>query len=1221
MTGQVIAKGWRSGAVFLLLSLAATSCTDEPEPGPDGSDISAEVTLDGSDATVDADAGETSDSDVSETTDGDAEVSDGDVVDPDITDADVVDGDTTEVSDGDITEISDGDVSEVGDGDAGDTDGDVPVPVSCAVAADCVASLEPVGLSEACVIATCNEATSLCEFDYDANNSVACGGGDPCIQAAACSSGFCDVSQPTCDDGDPCTQDLCDAAGTCSVAPLDEGEGCDDSNECTIDDVCDDVGTCGGAPTETCQCQQDSDCDGLPINACTGAWLCSDAYACVPDPAGAIICDDSLDTVCAKNTCNPDTAECAMANLSDGTTCATGDVCIPDAVCTAGACSGPSLPCNDNNPCTIDVCDGTVGGCVYTSDDDGTACDDDNICTVGEVCTAGDCTASTTLDCDDSNECTTDQCEPGQGGCVHGVLTGSPCEDGDPCTVVDLCEAGACAAGGPANCDDGNPCTDDSCDGTTGACLNTPNTAPCSDGDACTTGDVCSGGLCIATPADCDDENPCTVDVCQQQDGAAVCLNQPTSNTPCDDGNSCTSDDFCYEGNCIAGLLDPMCLVCTSQAQCDAYDSANMCQDYVCNMTTNTCEVDQASVVSCTLSETACTENQCDPADGQCKMLPKPEATACDDGEACTENDGCNSFGGCSGSPKACSDGNDCTSDECDGAGVCQHNPLSGSTTYHDEDFNAGIPAGWSTTTDNASITWNATSDEDFEGGGMAMRVTGPDLTYDHGAAEARLDLPPTLLQGNTVRVLFWIKADFAEDTGEFNKCFANKDYASVRVYTSPTSWTSVYCLSNSTNGEWVEVAANLFATSTDVTVSVVFHSNGMLNDAAGVAIDNVRVVSSFECSTGSECTPGLCSAGTCTPLPEDCDDGDACTTDTCDGPSGTCVFTPVANCECSVPADCGFSFNPCITLSCNEGLCQEDEVIGTCDDENLCTLNDACDAGTCTGDLKNCDDGEDCTMDECDPFQGPDGCTHTPATLPCDDGDLCTSNDTCSLAGACSGTPIDCNVAGCLVGSCNGGTGSCEFSDVKHEGSIVWQRDFESDVPNTLPPGWETTLGNFIWEVGFAGAQSAPFSLEIDGPTPAANAGVTTVTLPMLTVPPDGGYLSFYLSLTRTPAYGTSITLTDDVLAILVNGQLFSLINQDVAAWQEQVVELDASLGGQDIEITMEWRNGVASTGYVAVDTMSLRAHAPCDDGDVCTEEDACMAGSCVGSAIPGCP
>lgn len=108
--------------------------------------------------------------------------------------------------------------------------------------------------------------------------------------------------------------------------------------------------------------------------------------------------------------------------------------------------------------------------------------------------------------CDDGNECTTDGCgttpcsEPGSSCTGSFVPNGVPCDDGDACTTPDLCIGGGCQST-PVTCDDGNPCTDDACDSSTGNCTYTPNTAPCDDHDACTSGDTCGGGTCNGGPA------------------------------------------------------------------------------------------------------------------------------------------------------------------------------------------------------------------------------------------------------------------------------------------------------------------------------------------------------------------------------------------------------------------------------------------------------------------------------------------------------------------------------------------------------------------------------------------------------------------------------------------------------------------------------------------------------------------------------------------------
>jgi hypothetical protein len=73
-------------------------------------------------------------------------------------------------------------------------------------------------------------------------------------------------------------------------------------------------------------------------------------------------------------------------------------------------------------------------------------------------------------------------------------ITDAECADTNPCTD-DHCTGGQCTHG-PSGCDDQNPCTDDVCDPNVG-CLHATNNLPCSDGNACTSADVCGGGVCV----------------------------------------------------------------------------------------------------------------------------------------------------------------------------------------------------------------------------------------------------------------------------------------------------------------------------------------------------------------------------------------------------------------------------------------------------------------------------------------------------------------------------------------------------------------------------------------------------------------------------------------------------------------------------------------------------------------------------------------------------
>jgi len=74
---------------------------------------------------------------------------------------------------------------------------------------------------------------------------------------------------------------------------------------------------------------------------------------------------------------------------------------------------------------------------------------------------------------------------------------------------------------------------------------------PCDDGDLCTTQDYCSEDTCTGTPVTCDDGNPCTADSCDPTSG---CVREPAADgTHCTDGDPCTEGDTCQAGACVSG--------------------------------------------------------------------------------------------------------------------------------------------------------------------------------------------------------------------------------------------------------------------------------------------------------------------------------------------------------------------------------------------------------------------------------------------------------------------------------------------------------------------------------------------------------------------------------------------------------------------------------------------------------------------------------------------
>ncbi len=423
-------------------------------------------------------------------------------------------------------------------------------------------------------------------------------------------------------------------------------------------------GTCSGK--RVCTAEGLSPCDAATPEAevCNGIDEDFDGDVDEPDAVGGDLinlCDDGND--CSEDICTGEDG-CTNEPL-DGTECADGDPCTVADHCLAGACEGTPAICDDNDPCTDDSC-GIDGGCIF--DDNAADCDDGNPCTVADECASGECLGvavncdceqdidcailedgdkcNGTLFCDTGSlpyqcavipdsviecpapegidaPCLAANCEATSGECSFVPANdGFACDDANACTVGDLCEAGVCMAGVTANCNDGNLCTDESCDPIEG-CQHVNNEAFCEDGSVCTISDVCLDGECTAgTPKECDDGNVCTDDYCNPVLGCNYAANEAL----CDDGNACTVDDHCVDTVCVgSGSLD--------------CDDANLCTDDACL------------------------------ADAGCQHLPN--ALDCDDGSECTVGDACQAgicvSGG--GSPD-CDDNVLCTTD-CLLAGIC----------------------------------------------------------------------------------------------------------------------------------------------------------------------------------------------------------------------------------------------------------------------------------------------------------------------------------------------------------------------------------------------------------------------------------------------------------------------------------------------------------------------------------------------------------------------
>jgi len=278
---------------------------------------------------------------------------------------------------------------------------------------------------------------------------------------------------------------------------------CDNNNSSQKTNPCKDVTCDGHGACVVADGNASCDCDDgyyennyvncletNPDDPCAGI-ACDGHGACILDVTldPMCVCDDGYHLVGDTHCIENDPDDpCVGVTCSDHGTCMLDDVTL-DPMC---ACDQGYLPVG-----LTCVEEGTCGDGVV---DDGEECDDGNDndhdgC--NHIC---EYSCHTRNDCvQDNNTCTVNQCvEVGNGFiCLLEIITGA-CDDGNACTTGDVCSGGACA-GTPKTCSaDGNVCTDDSCNTATGLCEYTNNTASCEDGNPCTNGDICSNGACVA---------------------------------------------------------------------------------------------------------------------------------------------------------------------------------------------------------------------------------------------------------------------------------------------------------------------------------------------------------------------------------------------------------------------------------------------------------------------------------------------------------------------------------------------------------------------------------------------------------------------------------------------------------------------------------------------------------------------------------------------------
>jgi cysteine-rich repeat protein len=229
--------------------------------------------------------------------------------------------------------------------------------------------------------------------------------------------------------------------------------------------------------------------------------------------------------------------------------------------------------CDDGNTTSGDGCSSGcrielgTGGCIQDA-----SCVAGGFCNPMGVCVA--CLVGT--NCDDGNGCTVDSCSAGacvntaamQGAtCAGGVCNGDmaapacvTCVDTEPLLGQDL----GCPAGSPA------------CDSSSGAprCVGCLLNANCNDNNPCTV-DACTLGACGATPVAAGTSCNAGAGVCNGSAGAPACV-------ACVDDNAAGVDTGCTMAQpfCDRTGAQPVCVACVADTDCMAgqlCNGANAC--------------------------------------------------------------------------------------------------------------------------------------------------------------------------------------------------------------------------------------------------------------------------------------------------------------------------------------------------------------------------------------------------------------------------------------------------------------------------------------------------------------------------------------------------------------------------------------------------------------------------------------------------------------------
>jgi hypothetical protein len=378
-----------------------------------------------------------------------------------------------------------------------------------------------------------------------------------------------------------------------------------------------------------------------------------------------------------------------------------------------------------------------------------------------------------------------------------------------------------------------------------------------------------------------------------------------------------------------------------------------------------------------------CTQDWCNLGTGECQYTPLPDKV-CTDGDACTVNDICTSSGQCIGAKQVvCNDNSPCTKDSCKQLSGCDYEAVD------------AICSDGDVCTKNDSC--------------VAGLCLGTKFVCDDGL-------------------------DCTEDS-----CDKNLGCSTVKLNNLPCNDNSACTINDLCDKGFCKGASINCSDANPCTQDVCDKVSGCFSAPTS---NGSKCTDGNACTINDNCKDSVCISGS----QKNCDDSSVCTNDSCDAATGECLHIAVVgvhycvdNNACTYDDTCKLGVCTGKILQCYDGLdCTQDSCDkGTgcsfmiqdkapCNDGNACTIGDTCAKDKCFGNVKTCEDNNDCTIDTCDPAVGTCNFTANDGYY-CSDVNACTSGDVCKGT-KCVGVTIICNDGNpCTSDSCNQKTG-CVF-------------------------------------------------------------------------------------------------------------------------------------------------------------------------------------------------